>query len=133
MNRVWGLAIASAGLLLVGIVYGCIWYAIPNRPAARQWPIYGPLLFGPYALCSLACWLSPSRIVRALAVLTSLAGVLIAGMAIYDAWPTLNGDPPPNMPASVFAVGILIPCQYLTGLIATISAGALGGRSTNRY
>jgi hypothetical protein len=28
----WAVGVASVGLLLVGVVYGCIWYAIPERP-----------------------------------------------------------------------------------------------------
>ena len=95
VRRAWAVWVASVGLLLVGAVYGCIWYAIPDRPAARDWPIYGPLLFAPYGLAALGCWLSVRRFVRVLAALTVAAGVLIAAVAVSDAWPTFGGGPSP--------------------------------------
>lgn len=127
MRKVWAGGVASVGLLLVGVVYGCIWYAIPDRPAARDWPVYGPLLLGPYALAAFGCGLSVGRLVRVLAVLTVLAGGLIAAVAVCDAWQTFGGGPPPAMPASVLASVVLLMAQYWAGIIAAV--GGLAGRS----
>ncbi len=128
--RAWAAVVASVGLLLVSVVYGCIWYAIPDRPAARDWPIYGPLLLGPYALAALGCWLSPGWFVRVLAALAVLAGVLIAAVAVSDAWPTFSGGPPPSMPASAFLSGLLLLVQYGAGGLAAV--GGLAGASASR-
>lgn len=125
MSRAWEVSVALTGLLLVGVVYGCIWYAIPESPVAMDWPIYGPLLFCPYALVSLGCWLSRSRLVRVLAVLVVLAGILIAGVALFDAGPTFSGGPAPAMPASALASGVLLVGQYGASVIAVLDGFAV--------
>ncbi|HEY1189122.1 MAG TPA: hypothetical protein VGE74_15820 [Gemmata sp.] len=122
----WAVCVASVGLLLVGMVYGCIWYAIPDRPVAREWPVYGPLLLAPYALAALGCWFSPNGLARALAALIVLAGVMVALVALYDAWPTFCGGPAPGMPASALVSGVLLVCQYWAGVAAMVSG--LAGR-----
>jgi hypothetical protein len=111
-----------AGLLLVGVVLGCVWSAIPHRPLARDWPLYGLLLLGPYLLAALGCRWSASWLTRLPAVLVVAAGGLIAAVTVFDAWPTFHGDPPPAIPASALAAGVLLLLQYIAGLVA-IAAG----------
>lgn len=122
MNRIWAAVVAFIGLLHVGVVYGCIWYAIPHTPIAREWPQFIPLLLGPYVMASLACWLSYGRFTCALAVFVVLAGLLIAFVAVLDAWPTFEGSPPPYMPASAIAAGLPLVGQYGAGVIALVAA-----------
>lgn len=114
------MGVVSVGLLLVGTVYGCLWYAIPDRPLARDWPIYGPLLLGPYALTALGCGLSRSRFVRILAAFTVLVGLLIATVAVFDVWPMFTGGLPPAMPESAIASGVLLLSQYAFGVLAAV-------------
>jgi hypothetical protein len=130
MRGLWAVSVASVGLLLVGVVYACILYAMPNRGIARDWPIYGPVLFGPYALAALACWLSRSRFVRVLAVFSVLAGAAIAAAAMADAWPTFRGGRPPAMPGSALVSGILLMGQYSVGAIAALLASFKIEKST---
>jgi hypothetical protein len=115
----WAAGVAVCGLGVVGIVTGCVLYAIPDRPVARNWPECALLLMVPYFLAAVACWLSPTaRLVRVAGTLVCLAGVLMAGVAVSDAWPTFFGGPAPSMPASALVVGIVLMVQYPAGLIA---------------
>jgi hypothetical protein len=118
VRRTWAICVAATGPFLVGIVFGCARYAIPDRPAASDWTIYAVLLV-PYGLAAMGCWFSPTQFIRILAMLTVLAGAGIAGVAMSDAWPTFSGGPPPDMPTSGMAAAMLLVPQYLAGVIAT--------------
>lgn len=112
MSRLWVVGVALIGLVLVAVIYACIRSAAPNGRGASDWAIFGPLLFGPYALASLGCGLSRSWLVRVPAVLTVLTGALIATVAVLDAWPTFHGGPAPAMPASALTSGVLLTVQF---------------------
>lgn len=120
VGRSWAAGVVTAGLLLVGVVYGCIWYAIPDRPIARDWAFYGPVLFGPYGLAAVGCWRSAGRPVRPLAAWVVLAGVVMAAGVVLDARPTFGGGPPPAVPASAFLSVPLLVGQYAAGAVAAV-------------
>jgi hypothetical protein len=120
MCRTWALSLAMSGLILVSIVYGCIWYAIPDRPVAKSWALGVSVLFVPYALSSYGCLVSQSSTVRVSAILVVFAGSLLALSVISDAWPTFSGGHPPGMPGSIFVIGFLAMPQYFCGLLAAL-------------
>ena len=120
----------AAGLALVGAVYGLIWYALPDRGVARQWYLYGPLLFGPYALAALGAGLAGRTpvarwVARILAAVMCLAGAAILGAALLDVRPVFEGDRPPDVPISGFVAAFLLVGQYMAGAGA-VAAGAAG-------
>jgi thiol:disulfide interchange protein len=118
-GRWWPVGLLIAGVVLVGAVYGLIWYAIPERGAARLWYVYGPLLLGPYALAAAGTRRTAHRAVLALSLAVCLAGAAIVGAALLDARPVFEGGRPPDIPASAFLAVILLAGQYAAGLICT--------------
>ena len=120
MRRAWTLGMILAGFGIVGVIYGCIWYAIPGRPVAKNWPLYGPLLLGPYTFCAMGCWLSADRFVRALALLVCFAGCLMVSVAILDAWPAFRGGPPSHMMLSTLAGVFFLGVQYTAAVFGAV-------------
>ena len=120
----WPAGLLIAGLILVGAVYGLIWYAIPDRGAARLWYVYGPLLLGPYLLAALGARRSAPLAVRALGLAVCVAGVVILGAALLDMRPVFEGGRPPDIPASSFLAVVLLVGQYGAGLMATVTGMA---------
>ena len=49
-KRSWAIGVALAGVVLVGMTYGCVWYAVPDRPVSREWVLTVALMSGPYLL-----------------------------------------------------------------------------------
>jgi len=124
----WPAGLLVAGLILVGAVYGLIWYAIPDRGAARLWYVYGPLLLGPYALAAAGAWRSRQPAVRALGLAVCLAGAAVLGATAWDARPVFAGGRPPDIPASAFLAVVLLVGQYGAGLMAVV-VGLAGPQS----
>lgn len=117
-------AVVACGAACVGTLTGCVLWAIPDRPIAREWPPYAALLLAPYVVCGLACWRSPDRIaVRAGGWATCVGGVVLAVVAVADVWPTFSGGPPPGVPAAVMVsipvVLVQSSAALLAGLVAT--------------
>jgi len=118
MRRRWAAGVMLSGLLLVGIVYGCIWYALPNKPLATEWPTYGLLLLAPYLLAAIGCLLCRGWFIRVLAVATVLCGIMMAIVGVIAMWPDSNGNPPQDLLGAVWMSALLMVCQYYAGAIA---------------
>jgi CHASE2 domain-containing sensor protein len=108
---------AAGGAVLVNLIYGCIWYAIPDRPIARDWYVYWLLLFGPYLLAAAGSWVA-ARVaglrakVAAANALVLVIGVVILGIVFADTFTVFWGDAPPAIPISAILSGLLLTVQY---------------------
>lgn len=119
-KQVWALCILAFGLLSVGVIYGCVWAVIPDRPIARDWS-YSLLLFAPYLLTALGIaggrWdlANVKRLFFSLASCVVLLGIVNAGAVTWEAGAAISAAKPPVMPASAILVGFLLVLQFWLG------------------
>ncbi len=127
LGRRWAVGVTLAGAFLVGATFGGVWSAVPDRQVSRDWVLTVALMSGPYLLSAAGCWLSPAWVVRGVAGLVVLTGLVMAGAVAWELWPTYRGAPPPAI-----SVALLLDCLLLIGQYGFGLAGFVGGLAKRR-